>query len=931
MSDASKTRAGKWLLLAGTAALTLPAAPAAALAQSRDVDDPPRPAAIVVAPRQVGADARVPLTPPVAVAPVGAQQEPRSDVSIPADIVVTGSRIRGAKPVGSSVIDVTSEDIATSSRISTAQILQQVPQIYNLGVSENARAQTGGASNSSFSSGLNLRGLGPYATLPLVNGHRVVVQGVSGETTFNPSSIATNALARVEVVADGASAIYGSDAVAGVVNLILRRDIEGLEAGGRIGFGRDYRQYQASLAAGHRWSSGQISLAYDMSWRSELQGIDRGYFRSDLRNRGGNDYRTSQCDPGTLHIGGTSYALPAAGLTSANAASLVPGTVNLCEGVSDQSLIPRQVQHDIAMTFDQGLGDSISIYGDGFAAWRRTFFQRKRGRGTFEIPATNAFYVPVPGADPAQPQTIDLSFANMLGNETVKARSVAIQGTIGTRIDLWRDIALDLFVTHGRDRDAAYETDIDAGVIAAALADSDPARALDPYGGGRTSAATIDSIRGSAGMDVRAVHHLTQAAGKIDGTLIALPGGRLRFALGGEIVRTTVSQGYSLGPTPLPPITYSKVGRTVESLYGELSIPLVGPDNAVPGIRNLRVSAAGRFDHYSDVGNTTNPKVGVSWEPLSGLTLRGSYGTSFRAPALNPNTPPLLFVQTYSDPASPTGLTTGFTLTGGPSNLRPETAATYTLGVDLAPAAVKGLNLSLTYFSIDYRNQIASYLSDVTILQKPDQFAAIVSRNPDPDFINAFLPNGVIGTPPPPPYTLLVDGRSLNLGRTVARGLDFDFGYRWAMAGGMAGVGLNGTRYFTYKIAYTPGAPLINTLNTIFNPAKLRMRGHIDWSSGGWSAILYANYLGSYRNDRAAVVQRVRSNMTFDLDIGYTLPGGEGLPRDVRLGINVENLFDRKPPFVNLVQDAYFSSAGFDPTASSPLGRVVSLSLGTKF
>ncbi|WP_439533526.1 TonB-dependent receptor plug domain-containing protein, partial [Polymorphobacter sp.] len=217
---------------------------------------------------------------------VGNVEAPQGDDSD--QIVVTGSRIRGAAPVGSAVIALDNADLVQSGAVTTAQALQELPQVFNLGISENARGQAGGSGNVTYGTAINLRGIGPFATLTLVNGHRLPNSGTLGQAV-DPSVIPTVALRTVEVVADGASAIYGSDAVAGVVNLIMRNDFEGLEVRGRYGFADAYDERQISVLAGHKWDTGSVTIAYEHAYQSGLNGQDRDFFRSDLTRFGGRD------------------------------------------------------------------------------------------------------------------------------------------------------------------------------------------------------------------------------------------------------------------------------------------------------------------------------------------------------------------------------------------------------------------------------------------------------------------------------------------------------------------------------------------------------------------------------------------------------------------------------------------------------------------
>src|SRR5690606_24031964 len=157
-------------------------------------------------------------------------------------------------------------------------------------------AQSGGSGNIVYGNTVNLRGIGPYATLIIVDGHRVT----NNTRSTDPSIFPTLGVERVEVVADGASAIYGSDAVAGVVNVIPRRSLDGVEvfACGSIADGCS--EYLVGAAWGTVFERGQFMLAYEHVFRDTLSGDDRDFFRADQTSRGGRDYRTTRCSPGTL-------------------------------------------------------------------------------------------------------------------------------------------------------------------------------------------------------------------------------------------------------------------------------------------------------------------------------------------------------------------------------------------------------------------------------------------------------------------------------------------------------------------------------------------------------------------------------------------------------------------------------------------------------
>src|SRR5262249_12356001 len=159
-------------------------------------------------------------------------------------------------------------------------------------------------------------------------------------------------------------------AVAGVVNLILRRNFEGVEFSARGGVGDHYNERQAGAIFGHGWDSGHFTLAYENGNHTNLSGRDRDYFRANLTAVGGRDFRVVQCNPGNIVIPGAtagstvSYAIPAGGVTAANRNSLVANTTNRCDNAQYQDLLPEQDHNSFAATFDQRLTDRISLFGD---------------------------------------------------------------------------------------------------------------------------------------------------------------------------------------------------------------------------------------------------------------------------------------------------------------------------------------------------------------------------------------------------------------------------------------------------------------------------------------------------------------------------------------------------------------------------------------
>jgi iron complex outermembrane recepter protein len=849
------------------------------------------------------------------------------------EIIVTGSRIRGAEPVGSTVTTVSRQDIELAAPVSTTALIQRLPQVFNLGVSESSRGQSGGSGNITYGSAINLRGLGPFSTLTLIDGHRAVPQGTTG-FGVDASIIPTAALARVEVVADGASALYGSDAVAGVVNLILRRDFEGVEASVRGGSGDAYSERQASLIGGHSWDSGNLMAAYEYSYHSNLNGQDRDFFRGDLTARGGRDFRVAQCNPGNIVVGGVSHAIPAGGVTPATANLLVPGTTNRCDNAQYQDLLPEQERHSFVTTFNHEFNERFRVFADAF--WTRREFVNQVGdqNAALTVRNVNPFFVAPPGST-ATSVTVNYAFGDQLPSNDTFGFSEAYQASVGTAINVFGDWNMEASYSYGRDTErSTSQYGINNAALTAALARTDPATALNPFSTAPNNAAALQGL----------ANQLFIAPGdtrfqgwevKFDGPIATLPGGELRAAVGYEGQQLTSVSGLINGTwdAPVRAIT-PEVKRTVNSAYAELLVPLFGAENARAGLRELTVDLAVRSDNYSDLadGSTVNPKYGIDWAPLDNLKFRGTYGESFRAPTFAQiyGNSSALYVQNYSDPTRGGAITQGVTLSGGNLDLEPETASTWTFGVDLLPTP--DLKLNLTYFHIEYEKQITSYLSDLTILNREDQFAGtgIIVRDPDPAFIAQLVATKPIRGVLPNPVTLYVDGRTNNLGTSIVAGYDLMASYDFEVgAAGKFALGLSATYFDTYEVAITPTADRVDQLNTIFNPLRFKARANVTWSKGGMLGAMYVNYLDSYDNNLITPVQTVDGKTTVDLNLSYAFQG-QGFSEGLRASLDVVNLFDTEPSFVNIAQSPN-GGGGFDPTLNNPVGRVVGLTLTKKW
>lgn len=854
------------------------------------------------------------------------------------DIVVTGTRIRGHGPVGSPVITIDRKAIEQNGFTTTQQIAQSIPQNFLGGANENtATTSTGvGGGNAAYGAGVNLRGLGQSSTLVLLNGDRPPLGGSTG-TFADLSMIPASAIERVEIVPDGASAIYGSDAVAGVVNIIPRLNFVGAETSFRIGTADgDAQEYQASQLFGMRWSSGHAMIAYEFYKRDTLPAADRSYATDDLRAFGGPDRRVAYASPGTIYAGGKTFAIPGGQSgVDLTPAQLTDGTINLGDSQYMTDLLPDQRRHSLFAAVSQDLTAHLRFYAHGLLSIRNFDLAIRSSADTRRtVPVTNPFYVDPIGTH--QPVGVQYSFVRDLGPERNRGKVTAYGGTAGLEGDVgaW---SIDAHGTWGRQAEHYDNINrVNTARLAVALADTNPATAYNLFGDGpSTNPATIDRVRGSLSRDYDGiVWSLTTRA---DGPLFALPAGDVRLAIGGEYREDRYRPGTGTADTstltPVPLAQTPLLGlRTIKSVYGELLLPVFGSDATIPLFHRLDLSAAVRTERYSDFGTTTNPKLGANWEPFAGLTLRASYGKSFRAPLSqelrqDPGSM-AIFAYTVPDPQSVTGSSNIIVIRGNDPNLRPERATTWTLGAEFKPVALPGLHASVTYFNVDYRDRIATIASQLfSYLANRDVYAPVTEANPSAARVAALFASPIyldlLGIPATAPIVAVVDARTQNLSVVKQAGIDFEAGYGFDVAGGRADIGAVGTHIFHIRQGLTATAPLTDVLDTVGNPVDLHLRGHATWTSRGWDLAAFVNYVGGYTNKTTTTPQRVAPWTTFDLNLGYRFDQQHGVFKGLRISFNASNLFDRDPPFVAYNVGQYVN--GYDPENASPLGRTVSL------
>jgi iron complex outermembrane recepter protein len=848
---------------------------------------------------------------------------------------VTGSLIPGVQDAVAPLIYLKREQLAMASFPTVEDALYSLPMMSLNG----PREDLGIDANYQYGAGLDLRGLGVGATLVLVNGHRQPLSGLNGDFV-DVSTIPWSAVKRIEILPDGASALYGSDAIAGVVNIIMRDDFQGAETQVRYGTavgGR--RAVMASQLVGTHWDGGQAMLAYQYSDATPLAAAQRPYAaNADKTPYGGGNYDSFYGNPGNILNPLTLqpvYGIPAGQNGRALSAAALSPTINLQNQFAQYQVFPDVRAHEVYATAAQDLSDRLRVFVEGRFAERDALQSNLPYSTLLAVPSSNPFYVNPFGSVPYT--LVAYSFARDYGPTVFSARSQAYVSTAGARLRIGNAWQATLTESYGRQALQAEEyNQVDPAALAAGLADSSAATAFNPFGDGSyTSPQTLAAIQ--RGYPLHMMSSIESTRLVAEGSLFGMPGGEAKLAVGVE--RREEDLSHDLGD-PLNPegsTINQRYGRHITSLFSQLALPLAGdPDN--PRGPGLELNVAGRYEHYSDFGGTFNPTVRVQWVPAESLKLRASWGRSFRAPTLDnlyDTSANLAATTVLPDPRSPSGRSLVLVEQGSNPGLKQETAKTWTAGLDFAPGFLTGSTFSLTYYSIDYENRIAQAGADnpLAILADESQWGPEIIRNPSRAQIDAICNSsdyqGSVTACLASSPAAIVDGRLANLARTTTTGLDLEAHDSVSGRLGAVAVGVTANYVFHFDQAVTASSPAVDIVNTASNPLALRLRGTIGWSlhgqqSPGPGLDLAVNHTGGYRNPGSLLLPDVSAWTTLDARMTYRAGLGAGWLSGAEFSINATNVFNHDPP---VVDDQF----GYDLYNVQALGRVVSAEISKRW
>lgn len=832
-------------------------------------------------------------------------------------VTVTGTSIRGTSgPVGSAVLGIDADTIKANAPANVQELMSNVPTLGNFGA--NAEQST---PNHWRTAGYdpNIHNLGIYATLSLVNGHRIAPTGGEGVIP-DPSIVPVIALERVEVLANGASAVYGSDAVAGVVNFIYRKEFEGFQASGTYGFNdTQYEKKDLSFLAGHSWGSGNIMAAYEYSQVQSPLVSDIPFLAlgGDQRSRGGRDLRGTTCLNPNVTVNGQTFAY--------NNGAFTPGS-NHCGNLDPlATVIPNNHRNAALVTARQQLNDNISIYGEVNYSNFQT--QRWAGRPSMNItvPNTNPYFQLPPGVN-ATSETVTRSGLGLFpsGNADQYAKFFGV--TLGADIQLGGNWVGNLLATSSITNDFDQGPEIDQLAAQRLANGTTPSTALNPFGqAADNDPAVLAQINNQYYQENKSSNRLREFEAKANGSLLSLPGGDVQLAFGIDFQNLQTIEKQTAGsPGPnLLIVRDDNVSRTVVSGFVETEVPIIGQANALPGVKSLVLSLAGRMDYYTKYGTIFNPKYGINWMPIDGVTLKGSYGTSFAAPNIGMTTSTFTVPRPNSN-INLTDVTTGIHLGiinqlnpgGGNPDLKPETATSKSLGIDYAPDYIPGLHLSTMYYQVEYRNTV--YTPSASDILTNPQFAQYRIIHPTQqqidDMLAVFPPQSPVVTG----FDAIIWYNAQNIGAKRVAGFDIDGSYILDVGDyGLVNLGVIANLQTVYDLRVVPGTPFRSRLATS-DAAPLKARWNVGWNLEPVTINLFANYTSGYRNTSVKPVQYVDPFVTFDVTGNIDL--SSWLEHGVSLQGRVVNLLDSDPPF-------YDNGSGYFAALASPFGRQFEVTL----
>ncbi|MGS0679818.1 TonB-dependent receptor plug domain-containing protein [Shewanella sp. 125m-7] len=871
-------------------------------------------------------------------------------------IQVTGSRIKRADMESASPVTVIDASaIIASGATSIDDVLQNMT--VSGGAMTNAAVNNGSGGNAR----VNLRGLGSNRTLVLVNGRRMIASGTGAASSVDLNTIPVSMIQRVEVLKDGASAVYGTDAIAGVVNVILKRDFDGFEMNvqtGVTGQG-DADESSVDFTIGNTFDKGNVVINAQYTKRGDASQADRSFSECPI---------TETSDGSELYCGGSSYS-EGGHIWGDSHHDLVGSGVEGAYEIGDSGYYGHYVAGDDGKAKFEYFDDNVTeanlsgrggeyhdfTNDDKYNYSEDSYLSTPMERlnlsfsGTYELSDSIMFFseamyskrwseqqmAPQPiwndtaWAYDSSWMTDDLVGLVQEGEKLDYGRRVVESGTrnFSQVVDTVRlVVGLEGEFDNGWTWDASYNKGKNDSVDTLAnlhnlgsINDAVLAKEFDPFSQDSWVGESIEPFiyteinSGGSELDVMAA--------TLSGEVMDLPAGVLGFAAGYEYRKESAhytpdsltSQGLANDPRQ----EATEGSFDVNEVYAELAIPLLSD---LPMAQQVDLSAAIRYFDYSTFGSDNTWKLGLTWRVIDDLMLRGVMSTAFRAPTVSelyggksPSFDQIKHEATEQTQAEVT--------VGGNPDLTPEEADITTLGLVYSPSFVEGLSLTLDYYNIEITNTITSVDSNYIANQCMDATGNKINND------TALCQSANIaidGT-----GRISFDNGLQNLGQTNTAGYDINVAYTFEGLGLNWKAGLDTSIIDKYE-EFDQDGVAIDYLGFITSGsgsyAKFKTNLNLTATGDDWSATYEARYIDgmdsfSCKDDPSeCYAPSVDSVMYHDLSANYDLTN------TVRLSGGVNNIFDEEPPYYSGNNDS-----NTDPYTYDVLGRFFFVRASVKF
>jgi iron complex outermembrane receptor protein len=950
--------------------------------------------------------------------------------------IVTGSNIPTASDA--IAVPVTFINPVEIERTGLSSNLLEVVQVRmpSFSGSGNLGAVNGNVAGGLSTSGGSQLSLRNLPTLVLLDGRRLPDSGASargGRSFVDVNQIPLAAIQSMEALTDGASAIYGSDAVGGVVNVKLKHDYHGLEFGGRYAMStRDgnYTQRSAYLVAGAKTDRMSVTVSFTKSHITPLFQSERPFSNpqrgksatiSGALGQSSTAFPTAFLRPdlkspslvtptGPAAVFADLNALVASGIYQASSVQPIADTFDLAPFVT-LTIESRKAALTLASTIKL-IPERLELFVEAMDSLSESSSQQGALGITTAIPV-NAPYNPTRSSlfgafrytpdvrrveNSARLRRLVGGFRGKIGHgfhweAGYNTNTNRLENSMSGQ---YYAPNLQLALAGGYDANGNpqvggryarifrnYSAPPSTTTLAQWQAAITPANSLvqpaidllaRPEG---LAPSVFDNIRGATANLFDA--GLTQLDARVSGSLFDLPAGPLGAAIGVDFRREELlgipdENSYSSGPTSrrwqngnfFDPIARN---RTIDAGFAEIRVPVTSERMNLPGLRLLELSAAYRYEKYSDAGASRVPKYGARWRPVGDeLTVRGTYSEAFVAPSLF-----ALFGPTTESATAAGVIQTVFGVpgfarqrSGANPDLKPSTAKTSSFGVIYSPKALQRLTLGIDYIEVRQLSLVgtagaANILGSVNASGTRSPFISQVAignfpTNPDPSLpppvpvtsagqLSALLLSGVS------PNVVFVTDSRINIAGQKLKALDVSITYDFPKSEfGNFNVSTSGTFFIDYQFQALPTQSYYEYAGHVTTIAEgqgtipgMKWFTALNWSRDRWSATLNNTYISSvvdigaggiiFASSTSLKRVPVPSYMSWDTSVSHTfknlsLPPGKKVLSSLKLTVGVNNLADKMPP---PAPQAYGSDAGVDMATYNPIGRLWYVSAGLKF